>query len=303
MVRRISVLKQTYQNLPLLVPAVFPAEKTFEFRESDWFLEIVDAYKEALQRYGVLNVNPVRDERIIAGLPFVRIPAGQFAMGLPAGASQSGELPHPAAVAELYMLKGEVTRAAFADFISQNPTWHPENIRELIERRLVDDLYLKSFFEAAPDDVPVSYVSYFAAQAFGTWFEKSLPEAWSSFTVRLPTEVEWEWAAKLHSTADEASGNFHSDGPSELLGRQGVEALMGSLWEWCDTWFQPAAYFLSSWTPAGTGKSPSIGAEVVVRGGSWANQIEDRIDPATRGSQSPQWCTPFTGFRIVMVRE
>ncbi|MAG14146.1 MAG: hypothetical protein CMN78_06080 [Spirochaetales bacterium] len=302
-IRRLAVLKQAYKNLPLLIPAVLPALATVKYRESDWFLETVASYRQVLERYNAIEPERIRDERIIRGLPFVRVPAGEFAFGMPTGASQSNELPHPASVGELYMLKGEVTRDAYAEFVAQSPEWHPDNKRDLIDRNAVDDQYLNDFPDQLPGDLPVSFVSYNAAQAFAAWFETTLPEAWGGFEVRLPTEVEWEWAAKLSSTEEEASGDLHADGPAPLQGRLGVEALMGSLWEWCVTWYQPAAYFLSSWTPIVEEPTEMRGAEVVVRGGSWVNRTEDRISPVTRGSQPPEWCTPFTGFRIVMVKK
>ena len=224
-------------------------------------------------------------------------------MGMPIGTSQSNELPHPTKVNELYMLKGEVPWDAYLEFIAQNPSWHPDNRGELINQQLVDDQYLKIYDEAPQGDSPVTHVSYFAAVAFTEWFGASLPPAWSGFAVRLPTEAEWEWAAKFYSTEEEAAGDFHGQGPTEVQGKQGVEALMGSLWEWCDTWYQPASYFLSSWSPVSKRDFNLPGVEAVVRGGSWANRVEDRINPATRGSQPPEWCTPFTGFRIIMVRK
>ena len=42
------------------------------------------------------------------------------------------------------------------------------------------------------------------------------------------------------------------------------------------------------------------GTERVVRGGSFANRAEDRIGISTRGGQPPDWCTAFTGFRVVL---
>jgi formylglycine-generating enzyme required for sulfatase activity len=76
--------------------------------------------------------------------------------------------------------------------------------------------------------------------------------------------------------------------------------MWGSVWEWCDQWYFPAANFLleSAVTevPLYAGYQ---GSERIVKGGSRANPSEE-IEIWTRGSQPPAWCTPHTGFRLVL---
>ena len=297
-----SLLKEK-QGLSLLAATALSEGSLSAYRESDWFKNVIADYREKIESYTSYEPEPVKDERIIGGLPFVLVPEGMYVMGLPVAGGPEGELPHPENVNGFYMLKGEVTRQWYAAFLEANPSWAPGNIETLAAGGLVDEWYLHDWTEDAAPEVPVAYVSYFAAKAFAAWFDGRLPEAWSGYSARLPEEVEWEWAALLSSTEVELAGEIFSDGPSPISGRAGIEHLVGSLWEWCGTWFHPADYYVRPWTAAAVDPLFDLGAEAVVRGGSWANAAEDKVTPVSRGSQRPEWCTPFTGFRVVLVRK
>jgi gamma-glutamyl hercynylcysteine S-oxide synthase len=303
--RRVLGLASDYPSLALLLPALLRTEVTQAYTESDWFSDLVDSYRKLLSSYSVPSSTAIQDERIIAGMPFVRVPASEYAMGMPVGNESGAELPHPVRTQELYMLKGEITREWYGRFVAANPDWGPDRTDDLVAKNLVDKSYLSDWDDALISDLPVAYVSFNAAQAFARWFDESLPPAWQSFSARLPVEAEWEWAARLYDGASTAGRDIRSDGPLPITGEAGVENLMGSLWEWCGTWFHPADYFAKPWDPSVSvpGGGFDLGAEAVVRGGSWANTENDQVEVVSRGSQPPQWCTPFTGFRIVLVRE
>ena len=305
LIRRIAALDTLFPGLALLISATFPSEIAAEYLASDWFDAVVGTYREILGEYAEHEENRTRDERIIAGLPFVLVPPGRFTMGMPIGGAAGAELPHPETTQELYMLKGEVTRRWFSFFLEEHPEWGPARRDELVAAGLVDERYLSDWEEDIDRDVPLAYVSMYAARAFADWFGDNLPVAWQSFAARLPLESEWEWASLLFSTESEIEGYIRSDGPLAIDGKDGVEHLQGSLWEWCNTWFHPADYFVKPWRPVPIEAYGvfDTGAEAVVRGGSWANSEVDRVSPVSRGSQPPEWCTPFTGFRIVLVRK
>ena len=303
--RRISGLVSDYPGLALLLPALLQEEVAQTYTESEWFSGHVGSYRELLSTYSISSSTTIRDERIIAGMPFVRVAAGDYAMGMPVGNASSNELPHPVRTSELYMLKGEVTREWYGRFLAENPDWGPDRISDLVAKELVDEQYLSDWGDPLLEDAPIAYVSFNAARAFARWFGESLPPAWQGFSARLPLEAEWEWAARLYDRPLDSDKDVGSDGPLPISGAAGVEHLTGSLWEWCDTWFHPADYFTKPWNPseAEPGGVFDLGAEAVVRGGSWANNENDRVDVVSRGSQPPQWCTPFTGFRIILVRK
>jgi formylglycine-generating enzyme required for sulfatase activity len=225
------------------------------------------------------------------------------------------------------MLDREVTRELYARFIAERPMWDRSNISQLQEAGLVDDRYLawrqsegsnpgdspaaEPATEAAPM-LPASHVSYHAAVAFAAWFQEQLPPEWSNWTVRLPSEAEWEWAARAVSTTmDEAVFRTgERAGPSPLSTARAPAApvadLLGNLWEWTGSWYHPTAYAAARQLRAdGSVVSTELfdqtpGAQRVVRGGSWANPPRS-IGVVSRGAQPPEASTPFLGFRIVIV--
>jgi len=232
------------------------------------------------------------------------------------------EMPRPVTVHSFYMAETEVTNAQFAPFIAANPRWQPSNRNALEAESLVGDSYLDSWVDDAPPpgsaDLPVTRVSHAAAAAFCAWLSSALPARFSGYTVRLPFQAEWEWAARggsrhlPYDSGATSAGVFRTEdtqGPSVVASGQpnayGLYDMSGSVWEWCEDWYAPAAPFLGSGVPSRnsvdtSGQIPT-GVEKVVRGGSWANYSQ-QVRIYTRGSQPPEWTTPFLGFRVVLLR-
>ena len=117
------------------------------------------------------------------------------------------------------------------------------------------------------DQEHVSNVSWYAAQAYCQYLTGQLPESLKEkYSFRLPTEYEWEAYA------------------------QGGKERPQSLWDWCQNWYAPAEVFYAANVP-----DTWPGAEKAVRGGGRQAWV--------RGCQSPDWITPFTGFRVVLVEK
>lgn len=301
-------LKQDYRILGLLVPSIAVSEAAEEMVGSEWFSSFLADYRKTVQN--IPGARPVYGQNVdVNGLVFSLVPAGRFSMGAFAQSDDRYVLPVAASSGEFYLLKTEVTRRMYRDFVEDDPFWDPDNLERLIDNGQVSADYLLDWDEEIDADIPVRYVSFYAAQAYCEWLNGNLPAAFRDYEVRLPSEIEWEWAASgtLNSETDAFGGDL--DGPvavpSSFISSAGstMQNMKGNLWEWCDTWYYPAAYFLySSESPAidTSSSSPFDGVEMVVRGGSWANRPEDRISISSRGSQPPSWCTAFTGFRIVL---
>jgi hypothetical protein len=244
---------------------VLPPETASLVTGSAWYTGSVEAAPiPAATAGGVPSGNSVA----LGSLLFREIPRGTLIQGAP--------FPHRRPVGEFLIAETEVNSAAWETFLAANPEWGAEHIRELTEKGLVNDEYLG----VSPYPLPgVSGISWHAAKAYCLWLTGLLPGNLASWEVRLPTEAEWEYAAKLGSPAGAA-------GPEDLAGR---------LWEWCGEPFAPLSFFPAPEEAIRTISSP----ERPVRGGSWIN-LPGSVGIETRASLPPSSCSPFVSFRPVI---
>jgi formylglycine-generating enzyme required for sulfatase activity len=170
---------------------------------------------------------------------------------------------------------------------------------------------------SSADDHPVVHVSHNDALAYCRWAGR-----------RLPTEAEWEYAArgglegKRYPWGDDLLGpgeehlcniwqgefplwNSRADG---YLGTApvksfppngfGLHEISGNVWEWCADWFLPKYYRKAAGkNPQG----PTIGSGRVMRGGSYLchDSYCNRYRVAARSSNTPESSSGNTGFRTV----
>lgn len=231
-----------------------------------------------------------------AVLPFGEVPSGRYTVGYPLrDVSDRGvplEFREP-----FWMLHREVSRRDFAAFVAAVPRWGPDNRAELVAAGVAAQDYLADWPEEwrvrytgdAPEaQLPVRYVSWYAASAYADWLSAALD---GGETVRLPTAAEWEYAAFLDSlggpsvvaqaAAPAATG---SGNPGAL----GMLHLAGNVWEWTDDWYARRSEVFS----------PVAGDQRVVAGGSFAT---GQAGHNLLGAQPPTWTTPYLGFRVVIV--
>jgi formylglycine-generating enzyme required for sulfatase activity len=156
-------------------------------------------------------------------------------------------------------------------------------------------------------DQPVTSVSWFDAVAYCEWLAARTLRAY-----RLPTEAEWERAArgglegKLYTWGDSPPQSqpdyfdLWRDGP-ERAGRRppngfGLFDMSENVHEWCADWYG-GLYYANA--PGRNPRGPASGARRASRGGSWRHQIKiARV--AARSSIPPDFCYSDYGFRCAI---
>jgi formylglycine-generating enzyme required for sulfatase activity len=160
------------------------------------------------------------------------------------------------------------------------------------------------------DDRPVIYVSWNDAQQYISWLNQQTGKQY-----RLPTEAEWEYAARAGSTTKYSWGNAignnkaNCDGcGSQWDGEQtapvaslaanafGLYDMHGNVWEWCSDWYGKNYYSSSS---ASDPQGPSSGSSRVKRGGSWLGGPAG-VRSVYRYYGSPGYGDCNQGFRLAL---
>ena len=239
----------------------------------------------------------------------ILIPAGTFTMGSDIRAADEKPM-HKVYLDAYYIGKYEVTNAEYYEFWKQqtDAARTPENFTHL---PAIGDWPARA--EQFPKH-PVVGVSWHDANAYAAWKG-----------VRLPTEAEWEKAARGYTdrvwpwgnavepyanTAAEDDGYQNSLAPvgSFPKGKSyyGVMDMAGNVWEWTADWYSDVYYGYSSQAatkrPKMNPTGPDVGSWRVIRGGSWIDKIA-RCSTTFRFYFYPNLKTSFVGFRLAKTAE
>lgn len=271
---------------------------------------------------------PMAGSAILPKAPeMARIPGGGFQMGAPSGEKDSADDERPVHTVQLKAFslgRYEVTVAEFAAFVDDtgyqagSACWTYEGAPATVEERAGRNWRNPAFSHSGKH--PVVCVSWEDANAYIRWLNSKTGQRY-----RLPTEAEWEYAAKAgtstarfwgneeslacryanvadHSTVRQS--NWHVDDPfacddgtphTGFVGAYrpnafGLYDMLGNVWEWT----------CSGYTERydGTESSCAVSAGYrVYRGGSWGNE-PDLVRAALRGREDAATRDSGIGFRL-----
>lgn len=221
------------------------------------------------------------------GMAFILIPGGCFTMGDGFGDGLPAERPlHEVCLDGFYLGKYEVTQGQWKKVMGTNP----------------------SHFKDCGDDCPVENVNWTAAQAFIAELGKL-----SGHTYRLPTEAEWEYAARSGGTLEKWAGtssegrlgeyawyDANSGDRTRPAGQKrpnalGLYDMTGNVWEWTGDFYSETYYQKS---PRENPRGPDEGTARVLRGGCWLDRAQD-CRTVIRFKFDPVNAFKSIGFRVL----
>ncbi len=250
-------------------------------------------FKDSLTKHIILSSaseqKMMEKERAIEEIlqSMIAIPQGKFNLGCSQDqglACSSDEFPvHEVSLSAFYLSNSEVTQGWWKAIMGDNPA---------------------SFCRS--DNFPVEMVIFFDVEVFIDSLNKA-----SGLTFRLPTEAEWEYAAR---GADALCNNKYSGSSDpgnvawsnknsyqkthvvklKMPNQLGIYDMSGNVWEWVADWYGKYSGVAQS-DPRG----PASGVNKVVRGGSWAGS-PDFCRNSIRHSFPPDFKSAYVGFRLAL---
>lgn len=245
------------------------------------------------------------------------IPAGEFTMGcveqrdkVEGGCFDWEKPSHQVNLSAFKLAETEVTVEQYLTCVQQGgcpaSEWNEKGSDYNISTGKDD--YYKKMGEALTDpQYPIVGVSWENAVAYTTWLNKSQQP---SQPFRLPTEAEWEYAArggdneqaypwgnaigKNKANCSDCGDKFEYTAPVGSFAPNGfgLKDMHGNVWEWVADW-----YVDYSAQPVSNPKGASKGSYRVLRGGSWSNS-PGGLRSANRNYSSPAERNNGTGFRV-----
>ncbi len=236
------------------------------------------------------------------GMEFVKIPAGNFNMGTKDLVDAQLEFPeadentardetpaHRVVISKPYLMgKTEVTQQQWLTVMENRPgdTWKKKDWQ----------------------NYPVGDISWFMAKRF----TQELSKLDKNYNYRLPTEAEWEYAARggnddvrpaegddmqKYAWFIESSNDHAHPVATRKANAFGLHDMFGNVWEWVDDWYSSKTYERNA-KQAVDPKGPEKGFSKVKRGGSYHCPMH-MMRFAHRGGNKPQQGFVVDGFRVV----
>lgn len=221
-------------------------------------------------------------------MEFVFVKGGCYRMGDGFGDGDGSERPvHEVCVNDFWIGKFEVTQGQWSAIMGTNPSFHKN----------------------CGDNCPVENINWNDAQEFAVRLAQKTSKAY-----RLPTEAEWEYAARSGGKKEKWAGTssepelgeyawFHknSEKKTHPAGQKkanslGLYDMSGNVWEWTSDRYKEKYY---SESPRDNPNGPEIGRSRVNRGGSCSG-FAGYLRTTDRGSNEPSYRSSGGGFRCLM---
>jgi len=219
----------------------------------------------------------------VTGMQMIFVKGGCYPMGDTFGDGDANEKPvHEVCVNDFYMGKYEVTQGQWQRIMGNNP----------------------SSFSNCGDNCPVERVSWNDAQEY---IRKLNSQSGKQY--RLPTEAEWEYAARSGGKSEKYAGGSDVDAVAWFANNSGSKThpagqkqpnglglydMSGNVWEWCSDWYGKEYY---SQSPRDNPGGLSSGSSRVLRGGSGDGDPRN-VRAAYRLWINPEHRSSNLGFRL-----
>ena len=284
-------------------------------RFGGWYSD--NNFTEAYGFTSPLNANIILHAKWIPEISMVTVPGGSFLMGSSDYRDLEASPVHTVTLSGFSMAKYQITQAQYRAVTGFNPSYFV--LQNEAANCPVETI---TWFEAAEfcnklseleGFAPVYTISSRTPAAGYPVTDADVTADWKANGYRLPTEAEWEYAAKGGNGMDRYFIYSGSDDPDEValynyglgssqvtgpVGQKkpnglGLYDMSGNVWEWCWDWY---GEYSNDWetNPKGSVSGPGK----ALRGGSWSLS-EDVIRIAYRNFyiQSITYC--YIGFRVV----
>lgn len=247
----------------------------------------------------------------------VFVQGGTFTMGCTSeqgSECQEDEKPdHQVKVNSFYLDKYEVTNAHFCSFLNEegNKTEGGKTWLDISSEYCNIEVESGNYRpKSGYVNHPVVEVTWYGAAAYCKWRSKKTGKKY-----RLPTEAEWEYAARGGSKSknnkyagsndpgsvawySENSGSKTHEVGKKSSNELGLYDMSGNVWEWCSDWYDGNYYANFSGSVANNPKGPSGGDYRVLRGGSWSSYT-GLCRVSLRGRDIPNGSYSNLGFRCL----
>jgi formylglycine-generating enzyme required for sulfatase activity len=286
------------------VPSSLRSWQWISYFDDGGYSRLLRSFRARASQLGIIAFSGLSGQ--LGGLEFVKIPTGKFILGSLDDNRYADNDERPQQIFHIpydYLIsRYEITNVQFVEYLKLAKTKSGSTAKRW---RTIPDL-------------PVVNVTWYEAVKFCNWMSESYQhDERPEYVFRLPTEAEWEKAARGVDGREWPWGNEFSASdeieamrcncdyckigkplPVDAYVPQGdspyqVSDMVGNVWEWTHSLLKPYPY-----DPKDGRENPKTPGERIIRGGSYEKTISS-VRSACRSRLNPAFKLPSVGFRVV----